>query len=237
MVAFQEGPVEWIMPREGEKGPSPAFHIRLNENNFEQELQRLTEGIRVHRMPARWIVTPDATPPNAIALLETRGFRNLSSEAEEPEFGMLLHKSDFRPYYPANEAVICKRVETREDFRTWIDVVNTALHGWDMIDVQHYYVWVEEKNIQLYLGVLDGVPVATAATIQTGSAASLEFVSTLQEYRRRKAAITVSSHALSKLFANGAEAVSLSGASEAVGLYERLGFHRCFENIIMQYEG
>ena len=90
--------------------------------------------------------------------------------------------------------------------------------------------------MRFYLAEIDGKAVSTAATIQTGDTASLEFVSTLEEYRRRKAAIILSSKALANLFANGAACVTLSGSSEAVPLYEKLGFHPCFCNTIMLYE-
>lgn len=76
----------------------------------------------------------------------------------------------------------------------------------------------------------------TTITIPTGDVASRKFVSTLLEYRRRKAFITLNSHALVKLFVNGVRAaslVSLRGPSEAVALYEKLEFHEYFENIIM----
>ena len=62
---------------------------------------------------------------------------------------MLLHKNDFRPYFPADGDVICRRVRTKEDFRIWVDVVNTALHGWEMIDAEHYAVWLEKENLPL----------------------------------------------------------------------------------------
>lgn len=64
--------------------------------------------------------------------------------------------------------------------------------------------------------------ISTAITIQTGDVASLKFVPTLQEYRRRKAFITLNAHALAELFVNGVRAVSPRGSSEAVALYEKL---------------
>ena len=94
-----------------------------------------------------------------------------------------------------------------------------------MIDAEHYSSWIEQDNIRLFLAEIDGVPVSTAATIQTGSTASLEFVSALKEHRRQKAAITLCSRAIEALFDRGVETVTLSGSSEAVSLYERLGFH------------
>ena len=105
-----------------------------------------------------------------------------------------------------------------------------------MIDAEHYSSWIEQDNIRLFLAEIDGVPVSTAATIQTGSTASLEFVSALKEHRRQKAAITLCSRAIEALFDRGVETVTLSGSSEAVSLYERLGFHSCFNNMIMLYE-
>ncbi len=64
----------------------------------------------------------------------------------------------------------------------------------------------------------------------------MEFVSTIQVYRRRKAAISICSQTLGELFENGVRAVMLSGSEEAVELYRKLEFHDCFHNIIMQYD-
>ncbi|MDE7297533.1 MAG: GNAT family N-acetyltransferase [Lachnospiraceae bacterium] len=237
IVGLHEGAVDWIIPEEGRAGPSLAFHIKLDESRFQEELQKLIAGIRSKTVPQRWLITPDARPDNTIELLEANGFRNLSAGAEIPEPGMLLRVEDFRPYkQEENTAVSCREVRTKEDFEIWVDVVNTALHGWKMIDAENYSVWLKQENIRFYLAEIDGVPAATAATIRTGNTASLEFVSTLEEYRRRKAAIILNSRALENLFEEGVESVTLSGASEAVPLYEKLGFHACFHNIIMLYE-
>ena len=70
-------------------------------------------------------------------------------------------------------------------------MVNTALHGWDMIDADHYFTWVESSNTNVYLAEINGIAVSTCAIIQNNNAASLEFVSTLKEYRRRKAAALI----------------------------------------------
>ena len=221
------------MPKEGEKGPSLAFHINLDEQEWERELPALIEGIKAGRVPSRWIVTPDDLPGDLIERLESVGFQNLSAGGTEP--GMLLYEHEFRSCLSLGDTMRIKRVRTREEMKIWVDVVNTALHGWEMIDAEHYYVWVEREDIRLYLCEMDGVAVSTAATIRTGDVASLEFVSTLEEYRRRGAAAAVSSRALEELFADGVRAVTLSGAEEALVLYKNLGFNECFENVIMMY--
>lgn len=67
------------------------------------------------------------------------------------------------------------------------------------------------------------------------AAASLEFVSTLESHRRRKAAISLCSYVVSELLKNGAEYVTLSSCGDSVNLYKRLGFRTCFHNTIMKY--
>lgn len=237
VVELHEGPVDWITPKKGKVGPSLAFHVQLRKDRCQEELKELIAGIKEKTVPNRWIITPDAQPENIRALLKANGFQDLSESAEHPEPGMILKASDFTPYSSdENPDVVCREVQTREDFSTWVDVVNTALHGWEMIDAENYCTWIKQDNMRFYLAEVDGKAVSTVATIQTGDTASLEFVSTLEEYRRRKAAIILSSKAIENLFANGAECVTLSGSSEAVPLYEKLGFHPCFCNTIMLYE-
>lgn len=237
IVEFHEGPVDWIVPKTNEVGPSLAFHIRLSKSRWQGELDELMEGIRSKSVPARWLITPDADPNNIVEVLKGKGFKSLSEDAENPEPGMMLYKSDFSPYSHLEKSnILCKEIRTKEEFTAWVEVVNTALHGWEMIDAEYYSSWIEQDNIRLFLAEIDGVPVSTAATIQTGSTASLEFVSTLKEHRRQKAAITLCSRAIEALFDRGVETVTLSGSSEAVSLYERLGFHSCFNNMIMLYE-
>lgn len=235
VVDFRGGLVNLIIPKPNENGPSLAFNIKLNEENAGREIQSLIKGIREKTVPQNWFVTPDSTPRNIISVLEENGFSGFSENASESEPAMLLYKKDFLPYRSENGSVVCRKVCSKEDFKAWVDVVNTALHGWDMIDPENYFIWVGEKRFNFYLGEINGVPVSTAATIQNGDTGSLEFVSTLSEFRHRGAAATVSTRAIEELFNNGVETVTLSGGEEAVPLYKKLGFHSVFDNIIMRY--
>lgn len=236
VVEYHEGNVSWIMPKEGENGPQLGFCIHLNEETAQEEVQDMIAFIRAKRMPQQWIVTPDATPSNILSILEANGFQNLSKAPSEPEPAMLLNKQDFQPYAPANGDVTCRKVTSKEDFKVWVDIVNKELHGWDMIDADNYYTWVKNKDLTIYLGEINGTPAATAATILTGDTGSLEFVSTLSNYRRRKAAITVCSMAVTELLENGAATVTLGACGESSLLYGQLGFHRCFDNVIVRYD-
>lgn len=236
IMELYEGSVSWIVPCKGEKGPSIAFRVHLSEENADTELRDLIRGIREGKVPQIWHVTPDAAPDYIIDMMKKNGFQDLSEGAAEPEPTMLLHKKDFIPCEEAGSSVICRKVSSKEDFRLWIDVVNTALHGWDMIDADHYFTWVESEHINIWMAEIDGTAVSTCATIQNDNTASLEFVSTLEEYRRRKAAASLCSRAVDDLLHNGVETVTLGACGHSASLYEGLGFQRCFHNTIMKYE-
>lgn len=231
-----EGSVSWIIPRKGEKGTSIAFRIHLNEESTETELKNFIQGIREGKVPQIWHGTPDAAPDNIIDIMKKNGFKDLSEGVSDPEPAMSLQKDDFIPYKEIDSPIICRKISTKKDFKLWIDVVNTALHGWDMIDADHYFTWVESSNINVYLAEINGIAVSTCATIQNNNAASLEFVSTLKEYRRRKAAALLCSCAINDLLNNGAGIVTLGACGCSAFLYERLGFKRCFNNTVMKFD-
>ena len=143
IVEYHEGKVSWIMPKEGKNGPQLGFRVYLDEETAEEEVQNMVASIRAKHMPQQWIITPDAAPSNIISIMEANGFQNLSADSSEPEPAMLLNKQDFQPYVPVDASITCRKVTSKEEFKVWIDIVNEALHGWDMIDADNYYIWVE----------------------------------------------------------------------------------------------
>lgn len=97
-----------------------------------------------------------------------------------------------------------------------------------MIYAENCCTWFENRVYDFYLAGIGGIPVSSVAIIRSGDTASMEFVSTLNEYRRRKEAITVSTMALDLY---GVKIVTLSGSVGAVALYKKLGFH----NILLKH--
>lgn len=87
-----------------------------------------------------------------------------------------------------------------------------------------------------YLAFLNGIPIATAATIQDGDKASVEFVSTLKEHRNQGAATATCIEALRELQKKDVKTVTLRASNEAIPLYTKLGFKPYFECTIMSYQ-
>jgi hypothetical protein len=75
-----------------------------------------------------------------------------------------------------------ERIQTGTEFTLWIDVVNEALHGWDILDLAHHGFLLSRNELSFYLAYLNDIPIATAATIQYENQASIEFVATLEHH-------------------------------------------------------
>jgi ribosomal protein S18 acetylase RimI-like enzyme len=185
-------------------------------------------------IPSLWVITAHSTPANVLDDLRSVGFECLT-DSNHPEPGMALDIDEFSLETDIHTDIEIKKVETLAEFELWIDVVNEALHGWKMLSVEHYHPWLHYPPLVFYLGCRDGNPIATLATLQDGENASLEFVSTLKEYRCQGAATALCAKALKDLRLSGVKTVTLRSSTEAISVYARLGFKPYYEQLIISY--
>ncbi|HEY3342278.1 MAG TPA: GNAT family N-acetyltransferase [Anaerolineae bacterium] len=230
----QTGDVEWISPLPNAVGPEIVFKIALDEKTAGNKVDTLLPGLREGTVPSFWFISPTATPANMMHILSSKGFRDISDH-EKPEQGMALDMQVISEWPVPNPGVTLSKVQSLSEFTAWVDVVNEALHGWPMLDTEHYFPLVSRAGLSFYLAFLHGKAVATAATVRDGENASLEFVSTLKEYRQQGVATAICIEALRELRTNTVKTVTLRASAEAIPLYTKLGFKPYFETVAMAY--
>ena len=231
----QAGDIEWISPLPNAVGPAIVFKIALDQETAASKIDALLPGLQAGTVPSVWFVSPTSTPPNILEILLAKGFKDLSSP-EQPELGMALDMQVVPEWPVPTPSVVVRKVQSPSEFSAWVGVVNEALHGWNMLSCEHYYPLVARAELSCYLAFLDGKPIATAATIQDGAQASLEFVSTLEAYRHRGAASAVCIAALRELQQGDVHIVTLRASHEAIPLYTRLGFKPYFQSTAVAYQ-
>ena len=234
-MELHAGPVEWIAPKAGYKGPSVAYRVALPQAAG-AVLGRLLPGLQNGTVPPLWVVSPLSDPPDIAELLLARGFREVSG-SEHPEYGMALETAALESDTAVNPYIAVRRVTTPEELQTWMRIVNTALHGWDLLTMEQYAVWLHYGAFAFYLGLLDGKPVATAAVITENSTATLEFVSTLQEHQNQGVGYAVCMQALRDLQRTQVRTVTLRSTVEGYKLYRKLGFQACYAQRVFAYQG
>jgi ribosomal protein S18 acetylase RimI-like enzyme len=231
------GDIEWIAPLPNTPGPSIVYKISLDERTAAARIDELIPLIKSKHIPSAWYVSATSTPANIVEILLSRGFVKTlrkPTDPDEPEAAMALDMApDMR--WAASPSFEIRRVTSFPDFERWIDVVNEALHGCELLLAKYNYPLVARASVSFYLALLDGIPIATAATMQEGDIATLEFVSTLKAHRRKGAGSAACSEALRDLQKTNVRTVTLRASHEAIPLYAKLGFRPYFEPAILFY--
>lgn len=231
----QAGDIEWISPLPNAAGPSLVFKVSLDERSAFNQIDELISSLMAGTIPLFWVISPTCTPKNIMDYLISKGFKDLS-DPEHPELGMALDIEKIPKLSMSNPKVEVKKIKSLSEFGIWIDVVNEALHGWPMLNTECYYPWISRDELSFYLAYLDGIPVSTVATIQDGDKASIEFMSTLKEYRNQGVATIICMEALQELQKKCVRIVTLRSSNEAIPLYTKLGFKTYYEQVLISYQ-
>lgn len=120
-----------------------------------------------------------------------------------------------------------RKVTTAADFAVWTRIANNVLAaGKPDIHPDYHYPLCESGLIRCYMLLHEEAPVAVAAILDNDGIASLEFVATVPEMRRRGFAQTVCACAVRDAFANGSRIVTVRAIDAAAGrLYQSIGFN------------
>jgi len=172
------GNIEWIAPQPDTPGPTLVFNISLNSKNADGRIKDIIPEIIAKNIPSFWFITPNATPENIIDILVANGFPDtrIPDDSDDGEPAMALDLCDFvNTYTYENLKIII--VEGYDEFSHWINVVNVALHGWNMLLAENCFNFVSTSGVVFYLAYINDEPVGTLATMRDGNDASLEFVS------------------------------------------------------------
>ncbi len=234
MCLHETDDIEWISPAPDSAGPSLVFRVSFDEKTVEARLAELAPDLRAGILPSLWVLSPLSTPPNIVDHLRSIGFEG-GADSEHPEPGMALDIDEFSLGSGSGSNIEIRKVETLAEFATWVDVVNEALHGWQLLSTERYHPWLQHDALSFYLGYCDGRPIATLATIQDGEAASVEFVSTLEQYRRQGAATALCIEAMEDLRSKGVKTATLRSSTEAISVYTRIGFKPYYEQLMFSY--
>ena len=97
-------------------------------------------------------------------------------------------------------------------------------NGYQDIHTINHYHWCEANLLIPYIVYCEDKPVAVSAILNNNGIASLEFVATLPEYRRKGFARAASIVAVRDAFADRVSIITLRAFHPANLLYQSLGF-------------
>ncbi len=136
-MCLNAGDVEWISPRPDTAGPSLVYKVSLDESAVDARPAEMVPGLKAGAIPSLWVISPTSTPTDIADHLHAIGFKGgLNPEHAEPGMALDVDEFSMQPRPDLDVEVI--QVASPNEFAVWIDVVNKALHGWDMLSTKHY---------------------------------------------------------------------------------------------------
>lgn len=175
-----------------------------------------------HRLPFLWHLGASFRLPNRRSVLEGYGLTHYQTE---PVMATDLLK--FNEDIPVAPRLAIQPVTTEELLQQWIRV-------WEFSSskevIQLWFTFYSglcfkrEGPLHLYLGTLDGKPVATSEVFLGGGVALIGALNTLSHYRQQGIGTAMTLIALQKARRQGYRIGVLTASPMGINMYRRLGF-------------
>ncbi len=185
-------------------------------------IERVLCYFQQRRMPFLWHLGASSHPTNSGSILEGYGLTHYETEP-----GMAVDLLRFNENILVAPQLAIHPVTTDELIEQWIHVwefgsPEEVIHQWFT-----FYSGLclnRESPLHLYLGTLDGKPVATSEVFFGGGVASIGSVGTLPQHRHQGIGAAMTLTALREAHRQGYRIGVLTASPMGINIYRRIGF-------------
>ncbi len=201
-----------------------VLYANLNPNGVDATVDSLQAQIDEQGVPASWWIGPRAKPDNLGSLLEQHG---LQPVGDAPGMAIDLASLDNNPQVITDFSI--EKVSNAEMQTIWIQILNEGM-GFSEIITREVARLADSLTVplyelqHLYLGFLDGIPVATSALLLDSGVAGIYAVATLPEARRRGIGKSMTVVPLIEAKQMGYHVGILQSSSMGHPVYQKIGF-------------
>jgi GNAT superfamily N-acetyltransferase len=196
---------------------------RLLPEDADERIQWAVRQFEQAGVEASWSIGPLTTPPDLPERLLAHGF-----EAEE-DLPWMAADLAVRPPEKAVPPLVVEEVRTPELHEAWVTAMVEGFESGDegretlerlgRNELEHGDgSWVR------FVGLVDGLPVASSGLVEAGDVAGIYNVTTLRSMRRRGFGTAMSLAAIRRAWDLGHRMAVLGASDDGRGVYERLGF-------------
>ena len=205
--------------------PMPLFNgviaAKLAPDRADIRVQETLAWFSARRLPMIWCVGPSSMPRDLGEHLSAQGL----APGGPPGRAVDLHA--LNDGLPTPKGLVVRRISDQDMLRTW---VHTTSIGFDLSPAveQGLYEMLSSIGLELptrlYLGLLDGEPVATSKLFLAAGVAGIYWVATIPEARRRGIGTAITLAPLRDAREMGYRIGVLEAFEAGRNVYERIGF-------------
>lgn len=189
------------------------------------EIERIKAHFEQRHLPFLWHVGPTSQPANLGDFLQAR---DIVHDEDEDEPGMAVDLLALNEDLPASSSITIQQVTSREQVEQWAQVWGCGVTpDWVVRLFFEAHAGLSlgpESPLRLYMGLLDNVPVATAAILFGGGVACIKHIVTLHRLRRQGIGAAMTLMVAREARKQGYRIAVLSASPYGIGIYRRLGF-------------
>ncbi len=202
-----------------------VLQTRLAAEELPATIERVQEHFQQRRLPFQWHIGPSSQPANFGDLLIARG---IFHDEDEPGMAVdLLSLNEDLPvasnivFHPVLDDVLLHQWTRTWGCRAPAEVIQRWLAVYSGLPHD------PQSPLHLYLGAIDGKPVATVALFCAAGVASIEHVVTLPEVRGQGIGAATTLMAAREARALGYRTAVLTASPMGINIYRRIGFRDC----------
>jgi GNAT superfamily N-acetyltransferase len=217
-----------ICSKPGQDGGTSIFDINIEHLSDEEAKAKINE-IKAYNAHTWWSLCISDRIADMV-WGKDRPFITKEQLEESDELYMAVLPLEYRSDRNLPDEIEIKPVTTLSEFGIWTEICNVVLHyGSPIIHPTNHFEICKNGIMNCYIGYYQGKPASVAAILNNGRISSLEFVATLEEYRRLGLAKALSQKAVEEAFMNGSDIVTTRAFVDAKNIYKSLGF-QCYFN-------
>jgi GNAT superfamily N-acetyltransferase len=202
-----------------------VLQTSLSREALPAAAQRVLAHFKKRRLPFHWHVGPTSEPADLGDLLE---FYGIGHDEDEP--GMALDLLSPTPELPEVSRLVIEEVLAGNRLRQWSQTTfcGAPQEAVECVLTAHSSLPLGDKSpISLYLGLVNGAPVATVKLFYAAGVAYIGRVVTVPAYRRQGIGTQMTLHAMHTARQAGYRIAVLTASPMGVNIYRRLGFYEC----------
>lgn len=227
MEFINNGYYSMIYPKEGQEGGTSLFDVALEHLNNDEALKKVNE-IKALNVHTWWGLCLS----DRIADLiwgKDRPLLTPERHEDDEEFNMAIFPEEKPTYEKIDKDITVKQVTTIDEFGIWADICNSVLHGnYPIIHRVNHFDICKGGIMPCYIGYYQGKPAAVSAILNNKGISSLEFVATVNAFRKKGLARALCQKSVEDAFANGSKIITTRAFADAKNLYKLLGFKTYF---------
>jgi hypothetical protein len=210
---------------------SPIFNRILGasfapiEENLDDGIQKALNPFKMAQVPVTWLIGPSTKPPDLGQRLQRHGFVHRGYWK-----GMALDLNLLNPYPLHPPGLSVRRVTNLSGLETWLKIAGAGFQFPATLTRAYnsYFKnvsFTENSPWQLYIALLNGIPVSTCTLFLGSEAVGIYWTATVAGANRRGVASFLTWQLLQHAANQGYRMAVLHSTNAGHPMYQRLGFN------------